>query len=146
VWAASLPGQDGQGWEWSRFDGKDCTREWMKRRNTVWNSSVSIVSTLLTVKSRDSISLCRRDKKFLYSPKIRDRLLGSTQSCVQWGGLSPDVKRWEHGDNRSLPTSVVKNERIYTSNPLYGFTAFTATTVYFTGYFIFMVPCIVTLY
>jgi hypothetical protein len=43
-------------------------------------------------------------------------------------GLSPEVKRRGHEDSRSLPTSVVTNEWICTSTPLYGFTAFLLPT------------------
>jgi hypothetical protein len=60
----------------------------------------------------DPISLRRRDKKFLYFSKRRERIWGPPSLVFgRERGLSRDVKRREPEDDRSLPNSVVvKNE------------------------------------
>jgi hypothetical protein len=54
------------------------------------------------------------------SPRRPDRLLGPTQTSIQW---VPGVKRPGHDADHSPPSAEVKKTWMYTSTPPYAFMA-----------------------
>ena len=56
----------------------------MKRRNTEWDISVSIVTTLQKEKQRNHSSIFEEDKKFLIVCKTSRAALEPTHSGIWW--------------------------------------------------------------